>query len=192
MQVLVGLGNPGIKYAATRHNFGYKAVERVASAYNIPMTNQKFSAIYGEGKIAGEKVILLKPLTFMNDSGRSVAACLNFFQLPLSNLLVFYDDIDLPVGRIRIRPQGSAGGHNGIKSLIAHLHSEEFSRVRLGVGPQPVGIDSAEHVLKSFKPQEREIAERVLIETPEVAQIWIREGYEVAMNRYNGFCGAEM
>ena len=189
MLVLVGLGNPGIKYAPTRHNFGFKAVERVASAYKITMTGQKFSAIYGEGVIQGEKVLLLKPLTFMNDSGRAVAAWLNFYQVPLGNLLVFYDDIDLPVGRIRVRPQGSPGGHNGIKSLVAHLHSEEFARIRLGVGPQPVGMDSAEHVLKTFKPQEWEIVERVLTEMPAVTETWIRQGTTATMNRYNGFNG---
>jgi len=189
MLVLVGLGNPGIKYAPTRHNFGFKAVERVASAYKITMTGQKFSSIYGEGIVHGEKVLFLKPLTFMNDSGRAVGAWMKFYQVPLSNLLVFYDDIDLPVGRIRIRPQGSAGGHNGIKSMIAHLQSEEFARIRLGVGPQPVGMDSAEHVLKTFKPQEWEVVERVLAEMPDVAETWIREGTMAAMNRYNGFNG---
>ncbi len=187
MYMLVGLGNPGIKYAPTRHNFGFKAVERVASAYKIAMTGSKFSAIYGEGSFQGEKILLLKPLTFMNESGQAVIAWMKYYQVPPTNLLIFYDDIDLPVGRIRIRPQGSAGGHNGIKSLIAHLHSEEFTRVRLGVGPQPPGMDSAEHVLKPFMPQEWEIVDRVLAEMPDLAETWMREGYQVAMNRYNGF-----
>ena len=191
MDLLVGLGNPGIQYTPTRHNFGFKAIERVACAYKITLNGHKNSSIYGEGIIAGRKVILVKPLTFMNDSGRAVGAWQRFYQLPLENILVMYDDIDLLCGRIRIRPQGSAGGHNGIKSLIDHLHSDEFPRIRLGIGPQTPGMDSADYVLSSFKTIEWETVNSVLDIIPDVAEIWLSKGTEAAMAQFNGFNGKQ-
>ena len=185
MFVLCGLGNPGIRYAPTRHNFGFKAIERVASVYKIKFSQQKFKGLYGLGEIDGHRVILLKPLTYMNESGQAVRGLLDYYNLPLEMLLVFYDDIDLALGTIRIRSEGGSGSHNGMKSLLAHLGSKEFARVRLGVGPQPVGVDSADHVMKSFLPDEWDLVESVLIDMPKLAASWLENGTEPTMNAFN-------
>lgn len=185
MYVLCGLGNPGIRYAPTRHNFGFKAIERVALAYKISFNQQKFNALYGLGQIEEQKVILLKPLTYMNESGLAVKQCLDYYRVPIENLLVFYDDIDLPLGAIRVRAEGGTGTHNGMKSLMAHLKDRRMARVRLGVGPQPAGVDSADHVMNSFLPQEWDLVEEVLAQMPELANFWLRKGTEPTMNEFN-------
>ena len=160
MFLIVGLGNPGKEYENTRHNIGFDAIDKIAGKYNIELNRIKFKGVYGEGFIGGEKVILLKPTTYMNLSGESLRAIMDFYKLSNEDVLVLYDDISLEVGRIRIREKGSAGGHNGIKSIIAHLGSDIFSRIKIGVG-QPKS-DLVNHVLGKFSKEEREVLEETL------------------------------
>jgi PTH1 family peptidyl-tRNA hydrolase len=138
MKIIAGLGNPTREYEGTRHNIGFSVIDRLADQYNIGMTEKKFKAVYGKGMIAGEKVVLLKPQTYMNLSGESILEAVNFYKCdPEEDLIVIYDDIDLDVGRLRIRGKGSAGGHNGVKNIIEHLGTQTFPRIRVGVGAKP-------------------------------------------------------
>ena len=149
MYLVVGLGNPGKQYEATRHNMGFDTVDRLVEDYNVPQGGVKFNAMYGKTMIGGEKVILMKPLSFMNLSGGPVREMANYFKIdPESELIVIYDDIDLEPGQLRIRKQGSAGGHNGIKDIIRQLGTEKFLRIKVGVGAKPKGWDLADHVYK--------------------------------------------
>ena len=143
MKLIVGLGNPGMQYAATRHNIGFEVIDSLSEVYNIPVNKSKYKALIGEGRIGYERVILMKPQTFMNLSGESVRACMDFQKLSNEDVIIIYDDISLDVGQIRIRKSGSAGGHNGIKSIIAHMNTQEFPRVKVGVGQKPAGWDLA-------------------------------------------------
>jgi PTH1 family peptidyl-tRNA hydrolase len=135
--VLVGLGNPGPKYDGTRHNIGFEVIDALALKYNIKVKKLKFHSLYGEGTIGGSRVVLLKPQTFMNLSGKAVRACLEFYKIDLDKLTVIYDDVSLPTGKVRVRPDGSAGGHNGMKDIIYQLNADTFPRIRLGVGSPP-------------------------------------------------------
>ena len=146
MKLIVGLGNPGTKYAGTRHNVGFSVIVGLADKYNIELSEKKHKAIYGRGMIEGEKVILAMPQTFMNLSGESVRELVDYYKCDPSDVIVAYDDIDLAVGKLRIREKGSAGGHNGIKSIIQHLGGQEFPRIKVGVGEKPVGYDLADYV----------------------------------------------
>ena len=139
MKLIVGLGNPGKQYDKTRHNIGFDVIEKIAEKLNIKLDQAKFKGIYGIGHVEGEKVYLLKPLTYMNLSGESICALMDYFQIDIEDLLVIYDDLDLPVGRIRLRQRGSAGGHNGIKSTIAHVGTQEFNRIRVGINRPLMG-----------------------------------------------------
>lgn len=150
MKFIVGLGNPTAQYAGTRHNIGFDAVTKLSDVYRIEVKEKKHKALCGKGIIAGEKVILVKPQTYMNASGESVHAVLDFYKAEPSDLLVLYDDVCLAPGQLRIRERGSAGGHNGIKSIIAQLGTEEFARIRIGVGEKPEGWDLADYVLGRF------------------------------------------
>ena len=155
MYIIVGLGNPGIKYAGTRHNIGFNAVTRIADDYNISMNIKKHKAVCGTGFIAGNKVLLAMPQTFMNLSGESVRELVDFYKIdPEEELIVIYDDVSMDVGRMRIRAKGSAGGHNGIKSIISHLGSDKFPRIKIGVGAKPEGWDLADHVLGRFSDED--------------------------------------
>ncbi|MFL0247998.1 aminoacyl-tRNA hydrolase [Candidatus Clostridium stratigraminis] len=184
MYLIVGLGNPGIEYSHTRHNVGFDVIDLLAEKYNIKINRIKFKGSIGEGSISGEKVILLKPSTFMNLSGESVIEASNFYKIPKENIIVLYDDISLEVGRLRVRPDGSAGGHNGIKNIIQHLSSEIFPRVKVGVG-QPKG-DLVRHVLGSFSKEEREVLSKVFQNAALAAVTIISDGITEAMNKYNG------
>lgn len=184
MYLIVGLGNPGIEYSHTRHNVGFDVIDLLAEKYNIKINRIKFKGSIGEGSIAGEKVILLKPSTFMNLSGESVIEASNFYKIPKENIIVLYDDISLEVGRLRIRPEGSAGGHNGIKNIIQHLSSEVFPRVKVGVG-HPKG-DLVRHVLGNFSKEEREVLSKVFQSAALAAVSIISDGVNEAMNKYNG------
>ena len=143
MKLIVGLGNPSEKYAGTRHNVGFDVIDRMVDEYGIGLDVVKHKGMYGKGRIAGQTVILLKPMTFMNLSGESVAAVAAYYKIAPEDIIVIYDDINLDVGRLRVRGKGSAGGHNGIKNIIAHLHTEEFPRVRVGVGMKPPRMEKA-------------------------------------------------
>ena len=164
MYIIVGLGNPGYQYVGTRHNIGFMAVEELAERNRISIDMNKYKGIYGKGMIEGEKVILLEPQTYMNLSGESVRAAVDFYKIdPEKELIVIYDDISLEVGKIRIREKGSAGGHNGMKSIIAHLGTEEFNRVRIGIGNKPKGWDLADYVLGHFEEEDRDKVEEGVI-----------------------------
>lgn len=185
MFIIVGLGNIGEKYENTRHNIGFDSVDYIADKYNIDINRKKFKGVYGEGFIEGEKVILIKPSTFMNLSGECVREILDFYKLTNEDIIVLYDDISLDVGKIRIREKGSAGGHNGIKNIISHLGTDKFSRIKIGVG-QPKG-DLINHVLGSFSKEEREVLEESLDVTKLAVDEIIKSDISSAMNKYNGF-----
>ncbi|GEQ20214.1 aminoacyl-tRNA hydrolase [Clostridium butyricum] len=185
MFLIVGLGNPGSQYEDTRHNIGFKVVDNIAKEYNIEINRQKFKGMCGEGFINGEKVILLKPTTYMNLSGESVREVVDFYKLSNDDVLVIYDDISLDVGRLRIREKGSAGGHNGIKSIIAHLGTDIFPRIKVGVG-QP-NVDLVNYVLGKFTKEEMEVLNESIDASTRAAKEIISNDVKTAMNIYNGF-----
>ena len=184
MYLIVGLGNPGNEYNNTRHNIGFDAIETIAAKYNIDINREKFKGVYGEGFINNEKVILFMPTTYMNLSGEAVRPIMDFYKLSEEDLIVIYDDISLDVGRMRIREKGSAGGHNGIKSIIAHLGTDVFSRIKVGVG-QPKG-DLVKHVLGKFSEEERKVLDKLLDEVAKATETIIKEDTKDAMNKFNG------
>jgi len=184
VKLIVGLGNPGSKYAGTRHNVGFDVVDRIATRWCVDMRTEKFSGRFGLGEIAHQRVALLKPLTFMNRSGRAVAAAGRFYKLSLSDLLVIVDDHALPLGRLRIRAKGSSGGHNGLQDIVDRVGSTEWCRMRIGVD-EPIG-DPVGHVLGRFHESERPVLEAVLDRAVEAASCWVSEGPELAMTRFNG------
>lgn len=185
MYLIVGLGNPGKEYENTRHNIGFDVVDYLANKYNIDINRTKFKGIYGEGFIGGQKVILLKPTTYMNLSGESIRDVIKFYKLDNEEIIVVYDDISLGVGKMRIRPKGSAGGHNGIKSIIANLGSDTFPRVKVGVG-QPKN-DLVSHVLGKFTKEENQLLAKTIPAAAEAIEIIIKEEVKEAMNKFNGF-----
>jgi peptidyl-tRNA hydrolase len=185
MYIIVGLGNPTSEYAATRHNIGFDVITRIADEYNISMDMKKQKAICGKGIIEGEKVILAQPQTYMNLSGESVRELVDFYKISNDQLLIIYDDISLDVGQLRIRAKGSAGGHNGIKSIIKHLGTEEFPRIKFGVGDKPKGWDLADYVLGRFPKEEQETVRESLTKAMEACRTIMKDGIEPAMNRYN-------
>lgn len=185
MFLIVGLGNPGREYENTRHNIGFAAIDVIAEKYNIDINRTKFKGEYGEGFINGNKVILLKPYTFMNLSGESVREAIDFYKLTEDQVLIIYDDISLELGRLRIREKGSAGGHNGIKSIINHMGTDVFTRIKIGVGA-PKG-DLVNHVLGKFSKEEVNILKQTLDEVTEATADIIDNGAKDAMNKFNGF-----
>lgn len=185
MYLIVGLGNPGNKYAGTRHNIGFSAITYLSDHLRISLNQNKHKAIFGTGYIGGEKVILAMPQTFMNLSGESVRPLADFFKIPASNILVIFDDISLDVGQLRIRKKGSAGGHNGIKSIIQHLGTEEFPRIKIGVGEKPQGWDLADHVLARFPEDQEEAVRQSLLDATCACEKIMEDGIEAAMNIYN-------
>src|SRR3954453_13317332 len=154
MKLIVGLGNPGKQYDQTRHNIGFTVIDELAKRFHIDLDQTKFKGLYGSTIINGEKIFLLKPLTYMNLSGESIGPFMDYFQIDLDDLLVIYDDLDLPVGKIRLRQKGSAGGHNGIKSAIAHLGTQQFNRIRMGIGRPSVPMSISDYVLGRFTVEE--------------------------------------
>lgn len=186
MKLIVGLGNPTLQYAGTRHNVGFEVIDKLADKYNIGVDTLKHKGAYGKGKIEGEGVILLKPMTFMNLSGESVSAVANYFKIVPEDIIVIYDDINLDVGRLRIREKGSAGGHNGIKNMITHLGTDCFPRIRVGVGMKPPKMDLADYVLSHFTEDERTLMEQGYDRACEAAALMVRDEIKKAMNDYNG------
>ena len=185
MIFIVGLGNPGTRFAATRHNIGFEVIERLAYDHNIKVDKKKHHAFVGKGVIKGEKVILMKPQTYMNDSGRAIADVLNFYKEGSDSVIVIYDDTSLDIGRLRIRERGSAGGHNGIKSVIAHIGTQEFDRVKVGVGEKPPGWDLADYVLSRFDDSEMKVMKAAVKLSADAVVKMIDEGSQAAMNIYN-------
>lgn len=184
MYVFVGLGNPGVKYDSTRHNIGFEVIDHFARTHHIPVRKIKHRALIGEGRIGDEQVVLVKPQTYMNLSGESLQSIVRFYKIPLENLVVIYDDIDLETGKIRIRQHGGAGTHNGMRSILTHLNSEKFPRIRMGVG-KPVQGDLADYVLSRFKPDEIPLMEKAIIRASEALELLIKEDLQKAMNVYN-------
>ncbi len=184
--MIVGLGNPEPAYRHTRHNFGFLAIDELSDALNIQVRRLKFKAMLGEGRFGDSKVLLVKPMTFMNESGRAVAPLVHFYKLPLSNLLVIHDDLDLPLGTLRLRPSGGTSGQRGMASIITQLGTQEFPRMRLGIGRPPGQMDPVDYVLKDFLPSEQDLLKIVLQRAVEASQTFITEGLTKTMNKYNG------
>lgn len=186
MFVIVGLGNPGKKYENTRHNAGFIAIDALADKYGISINEKKHKALCGTGIIEGVKVLLVKPQTFMNLSGESVGEIMNFYKLdPEEDMLVIYDDISLAPGNIRIRKKGSAGGHNGIKSLIAHTGTQGFMRIKVGVGEKPSGWDLADYVLGHFSEEDNAKLKEVMPDVISAAVLMSQGDVDKAMNDFN-------
>ena len=187
MYLIVGLGNPGKQYDMTRHNIGFHTIDYIADKYGAKLTKLKFKAVYGEATISGEKVYLVKPQTYMNLSGDSVGEMAQFYKIPPENIIVINDDISLDVGRIRVRPKGSAGGHNGLKSIIYRLNSDTFPRVEMGVGaPKHEDYDLADFVLGRFTKEEIPVMEDAIVKAEKAVAEIIKNGVQSAMNKYNG------
>ena len=191
MYIIAGLGNPTREYEKTRHNVGFDTIDVLADKLNTSVDEKKFKGLYGRGIIAGEKVILLKPQTFMNLSGESVREAADFYKVDPEHIIVIYDDISLDVGQLRIRKKGSAGGHNGIKNIIAHLGTQEFPRIKVGVGAKPPKMDLADYVLSRFGAEEQKIMDEAFGEAAEAAVMMMTTGAERAMNHYNAKKKAE-
>lgn len=186
MFIIVGLGNPTKEYEGTRHNVGFEVIDRIAEKYNIDVTTKKHRALLGKGMIGGEKVILAKPQTFMNLSGESVRSLLDFYKVDeTEELLIIYDDVSLAPGQLRIRAKGSAGGHNGIKSIISHVGGQVFLRIKIGVGEKPSKMDLADYVLGHFSKGEKEQMEEGYTAAVGAVECIVSGELEKAMNEYN-------
>ena len=183
--MIAGLGNPGAEYAQTKHNVGFMLVDALADRLNAPVWKEDFFSAVTEVRIGGEKVFLVKPLTYMNNSGEAVGPMLSYYKMTADDLTVVHDDMDIPAGTVRIRKKGSSGGHNGIKSIIAHVGGENFARVRIGVGRPPAGWTVINHVLAPFLAEDApKIREAIGYLLPAVECI-VTDGVDLAMNRYN-------
>ena len=185
MHLIVGLGNPTKQYEGTRHNVGFETIDRIAAENQIRVEEKKHKALYGSGYIEGEKVILAKPQTFMNLSGESVRAIMDFYKCTVEDLIVVYDDIDLDVGKLRIRQKGSAGGHNGMKNIIQHVGSQEFVRIRVGVGKKPDHMDLADYVLSRFGKEDLANIRESCGNACDAVETILADGTVAAMNKFN-------
>lgn len=185
MYIIIGLGNPEPEYSNTRHNMGFDVINKLAKENDISLNRTKFNAIYGTGIIEGEKVILIKPQTFMNNSGESAKEFVDFYKEPLDNLMVIFDDMDTEAGTIRVRAKGGPGSHNGMKSMVNCLNSENFARIRIGIG-RPVGeYDRIDYVIGQIDGEEKKILEKGQDEAVEAIKYWIKNGIDNTMNTYN-------
>lgn len=185
MYVVVGLGNPGKKYANTRHNIGFDVVDYLASSNNIKLNKIKFKSLYGEGIIGEEKVILLKPQTYMNNSGEALLEIYNFYKVPIENIIVIVDDIDIEFGTLRIKRKGSGGTHNGLKSIIDEIQNQNFPRIKIGIGRPFEGQDLAKHVLSQFTDKERKDINDSIEKAAIAVETIITKGIDEAMNQFN-------
>ena len=186
MYIIVGLGNPDRKYQNTRHNIGFDVIDVIADKNHITVGERKHKALIGKGFVGGQKVVLVKPQTYMNLSGESVREVIDFYKVDEKNeLIVISDDVSLDVGQIRIRKKGSAGGHNGLKNIILHLGHDEFHRVRMGVGEKPEGYDLVDYVLGHFSGEEREIMDESANRAADAIEVMMTDGTDAAMNQYN-------
>lgn len=186
MFVIIGLGNPGKKYENTRHNAGFISIDALADKYGISISEKKHKALCGSGVIEGNKVLLVKPQTFMNLSGESVRSVMDFYKIdPEEDMLVIYDDISLAPGNIRIRKKGSAGGHNGIKSIIAHAGTQNFMRIKVGVGEKPSGWDLADYVLGHFSEEDNTKLKEIMPDVIQAATLMVQGDVDKAMNDFN-------
>lgn len=185
MFIIVGLGNPTPLYEGTRHNVGFEVIDALSQKFLIPVKTKKHRAYTGSGMIGGQKVLLLKPQTYMNLSGESVRSAMNYYQETPDHLIVIYDDKDLDLGAIRIREKGSAGSHNGMKNIVENLKSQEFPRVRIGIGEKPERMDMKDYVMSRFSKGENEIIAEAALKAVDAIELIIKGDLETAMNRYN-------
>jgi PTH1 family peptidyl-tRNA hydrolase len=185
MKMIVGLGNPGKQYEKTRHNIGFEVVDKLSAKWGIPLDQSKHKGIYGIETVNGEKILLLKPLTYMNLSGESISAVMNFYKIEKENIVILYDDLDLPIGKIRLRQKGSAGGHNGIKSAIAHFGDQEFNRIRIGIGRPEGRSPVVDYVLSRFTNEEWDQLSNVMDRCINACEQWLEKPYLQVMNEYN-------
>ena len=185
MKLIVGLGNPGYEYHRTPHNLGFMAIDRLAEACGKDLARREAQALTAATVLEGEQVVLAKPQTYMNLSGLSVARLLQNYELPVRDLLVLVDEIEIPLGMLRIRPRGSAGGHNGLKSIIGALEADDFIRLRLGVGPERPVEDYVSYLLRPFRPADTQLVAEMLDQACEAVRVILSEGVQKAMNRFN-------
>jgi PTH1 family peptidyl-tRNA hydrolase len=183
---VVGLGNPGAEYSRTRHNVGYRVVEELVRRHGVRLPRQRYQSWTARTTVAGRLVLLVKPLTYMNQSGVAVQAAADALGLRAEDVWVIVDDFQLPLGTLRIRPRGSDGGHGGLKSIIERLRTQEFPRIRLGIGLPKGSVSDVEHVLGEFAPDERETVERLVHRAADAVEVALADGPEVAMSRFNG------
>ena len=184
--LIVGLGNPGAEYRYNRHNIGFMLVDRVAEQLGVKFSRLESKALLTKGEHRGRRVVLAKPQTFMNLSGQSVGGLVRFYKVPLSNLLVAYDDVDLPLGTLRLRPDGGSAGQKGMSSIIDRLGTQDLPRLRLGIGRPPGRMEAADYVLQDFSSGEKELLRLMLDRAAEAALVFVAEGLETAMNQFNG------
>lgn len=183
--LIVGLGNPGREYKNNRHNIGFHVVDRLAARHGLEFTRAQSSALIASGSVAGRSVILAKPQNYMNRSGGPVSSLLTFYRLPVEQMLVAYDDLDLPPGTLRLRPEGGAGGHNGMKDIIQHVGAQNFARLRIGIGRPPGKMDPAAYVLQDFSRHEQEALRDLADRAAEAIETWLADGITLAMSRHN-------
>lgn len=183
--LIVGLGNPGRKYRNNRHNVGFRVVDLLAERHGLDLARLELKALVGKGIVLTRQVIVAKPQTYMNESGRAVGQLLNYYDVPLMNLMVVYDEIDLPLGTLRLRERGGSGGHNGMKSIISHV-GQDFPRLRLGVGRPPGRMEAAAYVLRDFKGDDKITAEEMVSMAVDAIESYLQDGIDKAMTRYNG------
>ncbi|MDI7260506.1 MAG: aminoacyl-tRNA hydrolase [Thermodesulfobacteriota bacterium] len=184
MKIIVGLGNPGVQFKESRHNIGFSVLDRLAKIHHISFSNKRFSAFCGMGSIRSQKVLLFKPMTFMNRSGEAVKKAIHFFESGLENLIIIHDDLDLPFGRLRFKVRGGDGGHLGVRSTIESLGANTFLRLRVGIGRPPKGMESADYVLSSFDASEQLLLNTTLNQAAEALKVMLLEGVQSAMNRF--------
>jgi peptidyl-tRNA hydrolase, PTH1 family len=184
MRLIVGLGNPGTEYAGTRHNVGFEVIDELADRHKIPVRRRTMRSVIGDGVIDGQKVILARPMTYMNRSGEAVGAIARMYKIGPEDIILIVDDIALPLGKLRLRPKGSAGGHNGLDSVEHHLRTQEYPRIRIGVGSARPG-KMVDHVLGKFRPDERETVAFAVDRAADAVETALRDGFEKAMNLYN-------
>ncbi|WP_243292574.1 aminoacyl-tRNA hydrolase [Bacillus sp. FJAT-47783] len=185
MKVMVGLGNPGKRYENTRHNVGFMVIDELAKRLSINVDQSKFNGLYGIGHVSGERVILLKPMTYMNLSGECVRPLMDYYKVAIEDLVAIYDDLDLPVGKVRLRQKGSAGGHNGIKSMIQHLGTQQFKRVRIGIDRPKDGMKVSDYVLGNFHAEERDGIQQAIQHSTDACEKWIEKPFLDVMNEFN-------
>ncbi|MEB6551002.1 aminoacyl-tRNA hydrolase [Heyndrickxia sporothermodurans] len=185
MKLIVGLGNPGPQYDRTRHNIGFEVIDELAKRFHTPLNQTKFKGLYALVNNYGEKFILLKPLTYMNLSGESIRPLMDYYNISIEDLVVIFDDMDLPVGKIRLRQKGSAGGHNGIKSTIAHLGTQNFNRIRIGINRPENGMSVPDYVLGKFRKDEWEVVQTTIQKSADACEEWLKKPFLEVMNNYN-------
>jgi PTH1 family peptidyl-tRNA hydrolase len=185
MKLIVGLGNPGREYELTRHNIGFMAIDELAKRWNISLNEQKFKGVFGAGFVNGEKVILLKPLTYMNLSGESIRPLMDYYKIDVDDFVVMYDDLDISVGKLRLRMKGSAGGHNGVKSTISHLGTQEFQRIRMGIDRPKNGMKVVDYVLGRFTSEEIPDVNHSIEKAADACEEWLNKPFLQIMNTFN-------